>query len=244
MTRTLLVFAKAPRAGEAKTRLVRRAPANAVDVSRSGTSAIDAIGAALLAEAFLRDTLDDARRIAKRSSTEVRLCFTPSDARTELTLLAPGVELVEQTGTDLGARMSSAFAASFARGASRTIAIGTDTPQLGAEGIERAFTALASAGLVRGPSTDGGYHLIGLTSQHPELFEAIEWSTPRVLATTLARAKASKLRVELLAEHRDVDTPEDLAALERWLATAPPTACPHTRAVLIALGRGALDPRG
>ena len=64
-----------------------------------------------------------------------------------------------------------------------------------------------------GPSTDGGYYLIGMKHQHPGLFEDIAWSTDQVFAQTLARAKALGLAVVELPTWYDVDNAESLQIL-------------------------------
>jgi hypothetical protein len=75
-----------------------------------------------------------------------------------------------------------------------------------------AATVLAAPGdrIVLGPSTDGGYYLIGLKRPHRRLFEDIDWSTERVAAQTLARARELDLAIHHLPSWYDVD---DLAAL-------------------------------
>jgi glycosyltransferase A (GT-A) superfamily protein (DUF2064 family) len=70
--------------------------------------------------------------------------------------------------------------------------------------------------VVLGPALDGGYYLIGLrAAPHTELFalDAAWWSTDKVLAATLDLADDAGLRTQLLAPLRDLDTPEDAAAL-------------------------------
>ena len=122
---------------------------------------------------------------------------------------------------DLGARMTTAFAAAFAAGAVRVAIIGTDCPGLRASHLTQAFVALETAEVVLGPATDGGYYLLGLRQPQPELFQNKTWSTASVLADTVADARRLGLRVVLLSELRDVDTAEDLAA---WNATHPALA--------------------
>ena len=53
--------------------------------------------------------------------------------------------------------------------------------------------------MVLGGSDDGGYYLVGIKRLHRRLFEEIDWSTERVFAQTLERAKKSRLTTELLA---------------------------------------------
>ena len=63
-----------------------------------------------------------------------------------------------------------------------------------------------------GPSTDGGYYLIGARGPVPELFQGIAWSTPTVLEATRKTAAAQGLSVALLSECQDLDMVNDLTA--------------------------------
>jgi hypothetical protein len=154
-----------------------------------------------------------------------------------------GVGLLAQTGEDLGARMVRAFEETFARGYRRVVLIGTDVPTLPAYTVGEAFALLASHDLVLGPARDGGYYLIGLRHPTAELFEDIPWSTDHVLAATREKARERGLCTALLAQHRDVDTPEDLYALieeasKGHRSGSPPAALsPRTAGVLHLLAR-------
>jgi glycosyltransferase A (GT-A) superfamily protein (DUF2064 family) len=90
--------------------------------------------------------------------------------------------------------------------------LNSDSPTLPAAYLTAAATALAAPGdrILLGPSTDGGYYLIGLKRAHRRLFEDIDWSTERVAAQTLVRAQELGLAVHQLPSWYDVD---DLAAL-------------------------------
>jgi rSAM/selenodomain-associated transferase 1 len=216
--KTLIVIAKAPLPGYAKTRLV-------------GERGLDANAVAELADAFLRDTL---RAIAGLADVDVQISFAPREAEARFRELAPRATLVPQVDGDFGARLDGAFRSAFARGATRAVLIGMDTPQIRAELCERAFAELERVDCVLGPARDGGYYLIALCEPRPALFTRIAWSTPRALTDTLARARESGLSTALLAELADVDDATDLARLERELA-ADGEPCPHTARVLAAL---------
>jgi rSAM/selenodomain-associated transferase 1 len=129
--------------------------------------------------------------------------------------VGPGWTLALQEGRTLGERLAQATAAAFAGGARRVIVIGTDSPWLSAQDLQRACDALSQAEVALGPTEDGGYYLIGLARPSPMLFDGISWSGPRVCAETLQRAKRAGLRVHLLPKGYDVDHPEDV---QRWLA--------------------------
>ena len=123
--------------------------------------------------------------------------------------LGPAPMVSFQGAGDLGRRMRSALFHALAAGTKRVVLVGTDIPGLTVGILKDAFDALLEYDIVLGPSTDGGYWLVGL--KHPvDLFQDIHWSTPRVLEQTLAHARRLGLRVHLLSALWDVDTPEDM----------------------------------
>jgi glycosyltransferase A (GT-A) superfamily protein (DUF2064 family) len=76
--------------------------------------------------------------------------------------------------------------------------------------MEEAFELLREHDVVFGPSTDGGYYLVGMSKANECIFEDIEWSTEKVLEQSLATCKAAGLEVALLKPLTDIDTEEDL----------------------------------
>ena len=96
--------------------------------------------------------------------------------------------------------------------------------------------------MVLGGSDDGGYYLIGLKRLHHQVFEQIDWSTERVFAQTLERAREIGLATELLPTWYDVDDAATLDRLRREL-TDPSGAgstgigydARHTRSYLATL---------
>lgn len=117
-----------------------------------------------------------------------------------------------QRGSDLGERIVSALHE--APSAEKMLVIGTDMPFVDEALLTSASSALDSADVVIGPCVDGGYYLIGMKRVHEELFEGIPWSTADVLASTLARCAEHRLTSHLLPLLRDVDTLDDLLALQ------------------------------
>jgi rSAM/selenodomain-associated transferase 1 len=218
MKRELIVMAKAPLIGYAKSRLIE-AP---------GPGRFDAARVARLADAFIRDTLLVCGHCTHEALTVV---FAPPDSESYFRAAAPSARLVPQVDGDLGARLDAAVAHAFDGGATSVVVIGTDSPHIPPERIDEAFAALAGADCVLGPSRDGGYYLIGLTARRAALFEGIDWGTASVFAQTLAAATAHGLGVARLREERDVDERADLAWLAQELRSAP-GLCPHTGAVL------------
>jgi rSAM/selenodomain-associated transferase 1 len=216
MRRALIVVGKAPVAGSAKTRLAP--PLSAQD-------------AAALYRGFLLDTLELAARLEWECTT---LVHPRGDGRVLATLLSrTSVKLLEQSAAGLGDALAGAFGYHFAAGCDAAILIGSDNPTLSVHPVLAAWRSLqAGADLVIGPTLDGGYYLIGMRAPHLGVFEAIEWSTPKVYGQTLERARALGLRVEPVEEWYDVDEPADLERLSREVAEAPADVARHTRRVL------------
>ena len=121
----------------------------------------------------------------------------------------PKINFAVQQGEDLGLRMFAAFKNLFKNHRS-VVLIGCDLPDLTSALISKAFDALQSNDLVIGPSCDGGYYLIGLKKEMPDLFKEISWSSEKVLKQTLERAERLSLKVQLLEKLRDIDTLDDL----------------------------------
>lgn len=217
-TDALIVFAKPPTPGRVKTRL---------------TPTLSDEAAAELYAAFLKDAL-------------LQYVPLPADIRLYLGARAPTVEAWtrEQTDADihyqhgpaLGSRMARAFVESFAAGYERVVIIGTDHPTLPTPFIEQAFERLDTPRAVTlGPSTDGGYYLLGMNDYFPELFHEMTYSHGEVFNETLARAHQAGAQLTVLPPWYDVDEPADLQRLTEDLADRSPSVAPHTRAQLEAL---------
>jgi rSAM/selenodomain-associated transferase 1 len=176
--------------------------------------------ATALYRCFLLDRLD---ALAALPGIAPVVAFTPPGARAQMAALATvGIRLVAQEGEGLTERLTRLFARLLDEGHAAAVAMDSDSPTLPMAWVGEAARALAAAeaDVVVGPSEDGGYYLIGLRAPHPELFEAMPWSTPAVLATTLERARGLGLAVSLLPAWFDVDTAADLDRLRAELATA------------------------
>jgi uncharacterized protein len=132
-----------------------------------------------------------------------------------------GVDLVyrQQHGADLGQRLANALAESFAAGAKKTLVVGSDVPGIKIELLTKALDALAKSDMVIGPAHDGGYYLLGLKCDTPQLFEGIEWGSADVFDQTMAIARQAGLQVAVLDTLHDLDRPEDL----RWYEAAAAT---------------------
>lgn len=212
----VFIMAKAPRAGEVKTRLC---------------PPLTGPEAAGLYRSFLQDKIEQVRTLRGASPA---IAYAPEAERPLFQGLSPDFRLVAQRGPDLGARLATGFAEFLGNGHAGAVAIDSDTPTLPTEYLAEAVAGLrrGDVDLVLGPSEDGGYYLIGLREPHPELFEGIRWSTSEVTPETLRRAKEKGLRVALLPTWYDVDTPADLARLRAALAAGQTPTPQHTRKFL------------
>ena len=214
-SRRLLLFTKPALEGRVKTRLIG-------DLTAGQAAALHA--------AFLEDLLDRLRG----GDFELRLAWA----------LDPGEEIpcgplpgIRQEGEGLGDRLYGALSAAAAE-AGAVMALGSDHPTLPLAIVHCAFGLVESgADVALGPAEDGGYYLIALRAGavSPRLFEEIAWSTGEVLAATLDRCRELELRVELLPEASDVDTPEDLRRLASRMIEDD-LGCPRTRALLSEFG--------
>lgn len=192
---TLLVFAKAPRPGEVKTRLAR------------------AWGARAAADAYRRLGRQVASQLAGAPARTI-LCFDPPGAEDEIRAWLDGSgarAFMTQGDGDLGDRMARTTGAAFAQGAQAVVVVGTDAPAVGADTVDQALDALRFAEVVIGPSSDGGYYLIGLRAPQPALFGGMPWSTEHVFRETTRRCAELGLRVTCLPVESDVDRPEDVS---------------------------------
>lgn len=196
----LVVFARFPEAGQVKTRLI---------------PALGAEGAARLQEALTRRTLDVVQRFRSGSPCDVEVRFAGGDASAMRRLFGARHLYSEQQGIGLGERLEHAVSTAFDQGTKRVVVIGTDCPELEQSTLEQAFDSLLHADIVLGPAFDGGYYLVGLQANRPELFRGIDWSTENVLRQTLECARQLQCSVCQLGPLSDVDYPEDLTACRR-----------------------------
>ncbi len=213
----LVVFAKAPRPGEVKTRM---------------SPPLDPEAAADLYRCMLEDVLELTARVAPELGLEPVLAVHPATAGGELARLAPaGFRVLAQRGPDLGRRMEWAVAEAAAGGARAICLRGSDSPGLGAAALRSALQALEDADLALSPDPDGGYNLVALRRPVPGLFDH-PMSTGSVLEETLANARRGGLAARVLAPSFDLDTAADLSLLAEARRSDPGPPCPRTLAWL------------
>lgn len=215
------IMAKAPVAGAVKTRL---------------TPPLTAAEAAHLYRCSLLDKIEQVRAL---KDTHAVVAYTPAEASGVFAEIAPGFELLPQRGPELGARLANGLAELLAHGHAAAVAIDSDTPTLPTAFLQEGVDILlrGDADVVVGPCDDGGYYLIGVRAERPELFENMPWSTPGVLSETLRRARAASLTTACLPEWFDVDTAADLERLRASLTAPGATSAPHTARFFAERGR-------
>lgn len=182
----LIVFLRKPEIGKVKTRLAK-------DIGDEKTL--------IIYQKLIEKTIQEISML----KADIYLYFTPEIPKDNL----PGkFNLRIQSGNDLGECMKNAFRDCFQKGHDKVIIIGSDCFQISHNLIQSSFEELNQNKFVIGPSEDGGYYLLGMTSPREDIFEDIEWSISSVYACTLG-----KLAGETIAELpvlNDIDNLEDL----------------------------------
>jgi len=130
----------------------------------------------------------------------------------------------EQKGANLGDKMFHAFEFAFSRNSDAVVMIGTDSPTFPAQFITQAFEMLLETDAVLGKTADGGFYLIGLRKLKKEIFETIEWSSPKTFEQTARNIENLNLKLSFLPNWYDVDTPDDLKRLIKDLSKNPSIA--------------------
>lgn len=204
------IMAKASSPGRAKTRLV---PPLTFDE------------AAALNTAFLQDVTDNILLAAGNAAPHAGItgyaAYSPPGSENFFRrMLPPTIGLIEAWLPNFGDCLLHTIEELLARGHAAAVVLNSDSPTLPTAFLNEAAEVLAQPGdrAVLGPSSDGGYYLLGLKSVHRRLFEDIAWSTERVAEQTLARARETNLDVHILPVWYDVDDVESLLRLRTELS--------------------------
>ncbi|MSR16042.1 MAG: glycosyltransferase [Gammaproteobacteria bacterium] len=197
----LIVFARAPRPGSTKTRLI---------------PTVGAARAAAIYEALLAHALSCAEALPGIA----RYLFVDHETSMEYfstRLNAERWRFATQVTGDLGARMAAALNLVLAAHP-QAVLVGSDIVDLTSADLQLGLTRLRDGDeVVLGPSADGGYWLIGLSAARPDLFTALPWGSDTVYQETVQRMEAGKLRWSRLPLRHDIDTPQDLARFANQL---------------------------
>jgi hypothetical protein len=124
----------------------------------------------------------------------------------------------EQVGATFGARFTNAIKRVYAKGYDNVITIGNDTPHLTATTLLNTHKLLETNTCVLGPSTDGGFYLMGLhKSQFNEsLFIKLPWQSSKLSKSITLLLSAFKVKVIRLETLQDIDAEEDIKSVLRF----------------------------
>ena len=203
-------MAKASAPGRAKTRLV---------------PPLTFEEAAVLNTAFLQDVADNV--LIAAGDTECHggiagyAAYGPPGSEDFFRRTLPGaIGLIEAWRQNFGDCLLHTIEEIFARGHACAVVLNSDSPTLPTAYLVETAAALARPGdrAVLGPSSDGGYYLLGLKTAHRHMFENIAWSTEQVAKQTLERAREIGLDVHRLPVWYDVDDIDGLRRLHAELS--------------------------
>lgn len=211
----IVVLGKPPRPGASKTRLAAE---------------LGAARTARLARAFLTDTWTAVSAWVS-ADPELDLVLAVSAPYEEYPLQVPTPTMIRQGEGDLGRRMATLAAGALDQ-RKHVLLLGTDSPGLPVDHLDRAVIMLAAHDIVLGPCTDGGFWCLGVRGGHPTLWgntwlDDLDWNRSDTRAQVIARAERIGLSVGLAAEWMDVDVAADLTPL-RALIEGDPSPAPET----------------
>ncbi|MGI8746645.1 MAG: TIGR04282 family arsenosugar biosynthesis glycosyltransferase [Bryobacteraceae bacterium] len=186
----LILFAKAPVAGRAKTRLC---------------PPLTPVEAADLHSALLMDMVNMLMSLG--SSIDVELSTdVPTDAWSGLAL----TRSIQIEG-DLGTRLFHALKQGLSTGSEIVMVLGSDSPGLPPAHVTELLRS--SADVTLGPTLDGGFFAIACRAVRQEMFSGVRWSSECALADVVRQASACALTVALGPSWFDVDVEADLLRL-------------------------------
>lgn len=200
-TAAIGIICKTPIPGASKTRMIPW---------------LGADGAAALAGCFLRDIAATIEAVPHAIGRHGYAVYAPEGSEAALRVHLPeDFGLVCRRDATLGVVLLGATQYLLAAGHDCVVLVNADSPTLPPRLIEQAIIEVRRPGprVVLGPAIDGGYYLIALKKAYARLFEEVPWSTPEVLAATVARATEIDLPVTKLAEWYDVDDAQTIELL-------------------------------
>lgn len=209
--RALILFTRVPEPGKTKTRLMPY---------------LSAEECVKLHTAVLKDVAAECGAV----NADLVVCFAgPDRAPASFSALFPeGTAFLPQEGDGLGVRMERALREVLEKGYRSAVLFGGDLPEIRTEDLNNAFRILEQRDAVLGPTTDGGYWLIGLNRPSAAPFDVKEYSTSSVLENTMASMEAAGLSVGTVRELSDIDTPKDLNAFRERVRSNKALRGTHT----------------
>lgn len=205
MKQALICFTRVPQPGLTKTRLL--------PVLRPDQCAE-------LHWAFLKDLA----ALYREMDAHLYVAYAPNPDWERLKCVFPPAGYIPQKGNDLGEKMYRAIRKVLDLGYESVILTGSDLPLMTAEHLKSGFSALEDHDIAIGPTTDGGYYLIGMKKPSRDVFRISGYGGATVFENTVAAARDAGLTVGLADPCDDVDTPEDLLALSGQVTPGSHTA--------------------
>ena len=214
MKRAVICFTRVPKPGATKTRLLPvLKPRQCAD----------------LHWAFLKDLADTYREL----DAHLFVAYTPDADWESLKTVFPHAGFYPQKGNDLGERMYRVIRKILELGYESAVLTGTDLPMMTAAHLESGFAVLEEKDIAIGPTSDGGYYLIGMKKPCREVFRVEGYGGASVFESTVTAAEDAGLSVGLALTCDDVDTPGDL-----WDLTKTVRPGSHTEKFLKQEGIG------
>lgn len=209
LKRALIIFTRIPEAGRTKTRLMPYF---------SGEQCAE------LHTCFLRDISASVRNV----DADVFVFYTGGKPCALNEIFGSRAQYIEQKGETLGARMHNAVRSVLGAGYESAVLIGTDIPAVSADIIEKAFNRIDDAHIVMGPTTDGGYYLIGMNTPVEEVFSLKQYGDSSVFDATVRAADDSGFRVAAVDELSDIDEAADVAFFRNEMKNSDRLRKSHT----------------
>ena len=200
MKRALICFTRVPKPGVTKTRLL---------------PILSGDQCAKLHTAFLTDLA----QVYSEVDADLFVAYTADPDWEMLKEIFPAATgFFPQEGADLGEKMYRAICAVLEQRYDAVVRTGADLPLMTAAHLESGFAALERTDIAIGPTSDGGYYLVGMKIPHRAIFENQSYGGSTVLDNTVAAGERSGLKVALVLPCDDMDTPEDLRNLQAQLS--------------------------
>jgi len=194
----LLIFIKNPELGKVKTRLAKT---------------VGEVNALKIYQFLLRNTFEVTNELEAIDNFVYYDEYIPAND-----IWSNGeYERALQKGNDLSEKFINAFEDKFNQGYKNVVLLMPDCPKITSVLISKAFKELHENDVVCGPTTDGGFYLIGSNRSYPELFSNKIYSTPTVFEELKSETEGLQLKLSTLPTFTDVDTEEDLGKLTKLI---------------------------
>ncbi len=196
MKRAIICFTRVPRPGHTKTRLL---PVLTPDQCAG------------LHWAFLKDLGE----LYRQMDAHLFVAYVPDPDWEKLKDVLPRGSYLPQKGSDLGEKMYRSMKKVLNLGYESVVLTGSDLPMMTTEHLECGFRILEEQDIAIGPTSDGGYYLIGMKQPNREIFRVEGYGGANIFESTVTAAKDAGLSVGIALACDDVDTPEDLWSLSK-----------------------------